>query len=76
MIKTTVEFERDVVLMLTNSLMYNKEGTEIYQMALEMLEDVGEQMKLFKTADSNSTAPTHTRKASTVAKDRRKSVAE
>ncbi|KAI9499532.1 hypothetical protein BDB00DRAFT_794370 [Zychaea mexicana] len=76
-IKTTVEFERDIVLMLTNSLMYNKEGTEIYQMALEMLEDVNEQLKLFKTADSNSsTTTTHTRKASTVAKDRRKSVAE
>ncbi|KAG2227295.1 hypothetical protein INT45_004250, partial [Circinella minor] len=76
-IKTTIEFERDIVLMLTNSLMYNKEGTEIYQMALEMLEDVNEQLKLFKTADSNSsTTVTHTRKASTVAKDRRKSVAE
>ena len=77
MIKTTIEFERDIVLMLTNSLMYNKEGTEIYQMALEMLEDVNEQLKLFKTADSNSsTTVTHTRKACTVAKDRRKSVAE
>lgn len=71
-IKTTVEFERDVVLMLTNSLMYNKEGTEMYQMALEMLEDVQEQMKLFKTADSNSSASSHTRKASIVAKDRQR----
>jgi bromodomain-containing protein 8 len=40
--------------MLTNSLMYNKEGTETYQMALEMLDDVREQIRLFKSADSYS----------------------
>ncbi|KAI9321605.1 hypothetical protein BX666DRAFT_1850453 [Dichotomocladium elegans] len=75
-IKSTVEFERDIVLMLTNSLMYNKEGTEMYQMAVEMLEDVTEQVKLFKTADSNSPPVSHTRKASTIAKDRRKSISD
>ncbi|KAG2230617.1 hypothetical protein INT48_009607 [Thamnidium elegans] len=48
------EFERDVVLMLTNSLMYNKEGTEMYLMALEMLDDVREQIRLFKSADGYS----------------------
>ncbi|KAG2200472.1 hypothetical protein INT47_011452 [Mucor saturninus] len=53
-VKTTAEFERDVVLMLTNSLMYNKEGTEMYLMALEMLDDVREQIRLFKSADSYS----------------------
>ncbi|KAI7878484.1 hypothetical protein K492DRAFT_208970 [Lichtheimia hyalospora FSU 10163] len=75
-IKSTVEFERDIVLMLANSLMYNREGTEMYQMALEMLEDVSEQIKLFKTADSNSPPTSHTRKASTIAKDRRKSMVD
>ncbi|ORY96272.1 hypothetical protein BCR43DRAFT_270176 [Syncephalastrum racemosum] len=75
-IRTTVEFERDVVLMLCNSLMYNKEGTEIFQMASEMLDDVTKQMKDFKTEDTNSSASSHTRKASTTAKDRRKSVAD
>ncbi|ORZ23522.1 hypothetical protein BCR42DRAFT_367310 [Absidia repens] len=73
-IRTTVEFERDVVLMLTNSLMYNKEGTEIYQMAHEMLQDVTEQIKIFKTADGNSS--THIKGASILAKDRRRSAAE
>ncbi|KAI8973880.1 hypothetical protein BDB01DRAFT_854145 [Pilobolus umbonatus] len=53
-IKTTAEFERDIILMLTNSLMYNKEGTEMYMMAREMLEDVKEQIRLFKSADSYS----------------------
>ncbi|ORE09046.1 hypothetical protein BCV72DRAFT_248372 [Rhizopus microsporus var. microsporus] len=51
-IKTTVEFERDIVLMLTNALMYNKEGTETYLLALEMLEDVKDQIELFKFANS------------------------
>lgn len=40
--------------MLTNSLMYNKEGTEMYLMALEMLDDVREQIRLFKSADGYS----------------------
>ncbi|CAO3643196.1 unnamed protein product [Mucor hiemalis] len=53
-VRTTAEFERDVVLMLTNSLMYNKEGTEMYLMALEMLDDVREQIRLFKSADGYS----------------------
>ncbi|CAO0796639.1 unnamed protein product [Mucor circinelloides] len=53
-VKTTTEFERDIVLMLTNSLMYNREGTEMYLMAQEMLEDVREQLRLFKSADSFS----------------------
>ncbi|KAL0096568.1 Bromodomain-containing protein [Phycomyces blakesleeanus] len=53
-IKTTAEFERDIVLMLTNSLMYNRKGTEVYQMALCMLESVVEKIKLFKAADSYS----------------------
>ncbi|KAI9279192.1 hypothetical protein BY458DRAFT_64638 [Sporodiniella umbellata] len=51
-IKSTVEFERDVVLMLTNALMYNKEGTETYLLALEMLQDVKDQIELFKFANS------------------------
>ncbi|KAF7725042.1 hypothetical protein EC973_000449 [Apophysomyces ossiformis] len=75
-IKTTVEFERDVMLMLTNSLMYNKEGTEIYQMAQEMWEDTMEQMKIFKTADGNTSTSAHTRKSSSVAKERAKNAAE
>ncbi|KAI8376562.1 uncharacterized protein BYT42DRAFT_575062 [Radiomyces spectabilis] len=75
-IRTTVEFERDIMLMLTNSLMYNREGTEVYQMAVEMLDDVTEQINIFKTADGNSSASSHTRQASIVAKERKKSAVE
>jgi bromodomain-containing protein 8 len=74
MINTTTEFERDVVLMLNNSLMYNKEGTEVYQLAREMLDDVMEQIRIFRTADMDTSASSHTRAASMAAKaDRRKS---
>ncbi|KAI9355861.1 Bromodomain-containing protein [Pilaira anomala] len=74
LINTTTEFERDVVLMLNNSLMYNKEGTEVYQMAREMLDDATEQIQIFKTADNDTAASSHTRAASMAAKERRKSV--
>ncbi|KAI8643809.1 Bromodomain-containing protein [Parasitella parasitica] len=62
-INSTIEFERDVVLMLNNSLMYNKEGTEVYQLAKEMLDDAVEQIKVFKMADTDTTASSHTRAA-------------
>lgn len=64
------------MLMLNNSLMYNKEGTEVYQMAREMLDDAVEQIKVFKTADTESSTSSHTRAAAAMAaKERRKSVA-
>ncbi|KAI9279351.1 hypothetical protein BY458DRAFT_431858 [Sporodiniella umbellata] len=75
LINTTTEFERDVILMLTNSLMYNTEGTEVYQMAKEMLDDSAEKIRIFKTADEDTSASTHTRASSMAAKDRRKSFA-
>ncbi|KAK4511584.1 Protein ssh4 [Mucor velutinosus] len=62
-ITTTTEFERDIVLMLNNSLMYNKEGTEVYLLAKEMLDDAVEQIKIFKMADTDTTASSHTRAA-------------
>ncbi|KAI7901071.1 uncharacterized protein BX663DRAFT_438330 [Cokeromyces recurvatus] len=52
-IKTTREFERDIVLMLTNSLMYNKEGSERYLLTLNMLEDVREQFEIYNDLFSN-----------------------
>lgn len=60
--------------MLNNSLMYNKEGTEVYQMAREMLDDAAQQIQIFKTADNDTAASSHTRAASMAAKERRKSV--
>lgn len=55
--------------------MYNTEGTEVYQMAREMLDDSAEKIRTFKTADEDSSASSHTRASSMAAKDRRKSFA-
>ncbi|KAJ2713277.1 hypothetical protein H4R19_002333 [Coemansia spiralis] len=38
-ITTTVEFYRDIMLMLQNALMYNAEDTEVHHMAMEILPD-------------------------------------
>lgn len=54
--------------------MYNKEGTEVYNLAREMLDDAVEQIKIFKTADTDTAASSHTRAASMAAKERRKSI--
>ncbi|KAG0261638.1 Bromodomain-containing protein 8 [Mortierella polycephala] len=50
------EFHRDVLLMFMNALMYNREDTEVYQMALAMMNEVEHVIKNFKS--SQSLAPT------------------
>ncbi|KAF9960405.1 Bromodomain-containing protein 8 [Mortierella alpina] len=50
------EFHRDVLLMFLNALMYNGEETEVYQMALAMMQEVEFIIKNFKS--SQSFAPT------------------
>ncbi|OUM66974.1 hypothetical protein PIROE2DRAFT_40419 [Piromyces sp. E2] len=44
-ITSTIEFHRDVMLMCTNSLMYNQEDSEVYPMALEMKEHADHEIK-------------------------------
>ncbi|PVU89774.1 hypothetical protein BB561_005165 [Smittium simulii] len=38
-IKSTNEFYRDIMLMLQNALMYNREDSEVYKMAMEFIPD-------------------------------------
>lgn len=38
-IRTTLEFKRDVMLMFTNAIMYNKSHGTIYNMALQMQQE-------------------------------------
>lgn len=38
--RTTAEFQRDVLLMLSNALMYNSSSHSVYAMAKEMHEEV------------------------------------
>ncbi|KAF9174362.1 Bromodomain-containing protein 8 [Mortierella sp. AD010] len=46
------EFHRDVLLMFMNALMYNGEDTEVYQMALAMMNEVEFIIKNFKSSQS------------------------
>lgn len=44
---TTTEFQRDVMLMFQNALMYNRKEHDVYRMAQEMRDDVMEQIQSF-----------------------------
>lgn len=48
-IRTTSEFQRDLMLMFQNALMYNNQGHDVYKMASEMQEDVMGQVAQFLT---------------------------
>lgn len=39
-LRTTVEFQRDMMLMFTNAIMYNASNHNVYKMAKEMYDDV------------------------------------
>lgn len=44
---TTSEFQRDVLLMLSNALMYNSSEHSVYTMAKEMHEEVHKRIYLY-----------------------------
>ncbi|CAL1573530.1 unnamed protein product [Knipowitschia caucasica] len=47
LIRTTAEFQRDIMLMFQNAVMYNSLDHDVYHMALEMQRDVLEQVQQF-----------------------------
>ncbi|KAJ8405441.1 hypothetical protein AAFF_G00319140 [Aldrovandia affinis] len=47
LIRTTAEFQRDIMLMFQNAVMYNSSDHDVYNMALEMQRDVLEQIQQF-----------------------------
>uniref|UniRef100_A0A1A8G4B0 Bromodomain-containing protein 8 n=1 Tax=Nothobranchius korthausae TaxID=1143690 RepID=A0A1A8G4B0_9TELE len=47
LIRTTAEFQRDIMLMFQNAVMYNGLDHDVYHMALEMQRDVLEQVQQF-----------------------------
>ncbi|KAK2879603.1 hypothetical protein Q8A73_023415 [Channa argus] len=47
LIRTTSEFQRDIMLMFQNAVMYNSLDHDVYHMALEMQRDVLEQIQQF-----------------------------
>lgn len=46
-IRTTAEFQRDIMLMFQNAVMYNSSDHDVYHMALEMQRDVLEHVQQF-----------------------------
>lgn len=58
-INTTAQFQRDILIMFQNALMYNRPEHDVYQMAKEMREEILQQIqsyietqKLFQSAES------------------------
>ena len=51
-ITTTAEFQRDLLLMFQNALMYNRREHDVYQMANEMKRDVMEQIQSYISAQA------------------------
>lgn len=47
LIRTTAEFQRDIMLMFQNAVMYNSLDHDVHHMALEMQRDVLEQIQQF-----------------------------
>ncbi|XP_063750405.1 bromodomain-containing protein 8 isoform X2 [Eleginops maclovinus] len=47
LIRTTAEFQRDIMLMFQNAVMYNSLDHDVYHMALEMQRDVLEQIQQY-----------------------------
>ncbi|XP_028316238.1 bromodomain-containing protein 8 isoform X2 [Gouania willdenowi] len=47
LIRTTAEFQRDIMLMFQNAVMYNSSDHDVYHMALEMQRDVLEHIQQF-----------------------------
>ena len=39
-IKSTVEFQRDIMLMFTNAIMYNSSNHDVHKISLEMYKEV------------------------------------
>ncbi|KAI8049546.1 hypothetical protein BDF22DRAFT_646875 [Syncephalis plumigaleata] len=68
-INTTDEFHHDMLLIFQNALMYNPVGSEIYQMALEMMEEVDRAIVAFRQTESTAWQAGHRRRKSNVGID-------
>lgn len=44
-IRTTAEFQREMLLLFQNALMYNKPGHDVYEMAADMQKEVGDEIE-------------------------------
>lgn len=56
-IRTTVEFQRDVLLMFNNAVMYNKTNGHVYNMARQMQMESIQQIQLYMQAQNQIDGP-------------------
>lgn len=57
-IRTTPEFQRDMMLMFSNAIMYNSSDHNVYQMATEMYDDVMTHIEVTKINHSSFSSST------------------
>jgi bromodomain-containing protein 8 len=46
-IRTTAEFQREMMLLFQNALMYNRQKHEVYEMAIDMQKEIGDEIDAF-----------------------------
>lgn len=51
-IRTTKEFQRDIMLMFTNAIMYNSSNHDVHKIAVEMYKEVIQQVELLNTQEN------------------------
>lgn len=56
-IRNSLEFKRDVMLMFTNAIMYNKTNDTVYSMALQMQQESMEPIEILLQAEAQVDAP-------------------
>lgn len=75
-IRTNAEFQRDVLLMFNNAIMYNKTTDHIYSMARQMQQECLQHIQLFLQAQAQTDAPPRRETRTSEPGSKRKRVSE
>ncbi|XP_030766567.1 bromodomain-containing protein 8 [Sitophilus oryzae] len=75
-IRTSLEFKRDVMLMFTNAIMYNKTNDLVYSMALQMQQESMNPIEILLQAQGQVDAPLRRETRTSESSCKRKKVAE
>ncbi|XP_014212182.1 transcription factor GTE1 [Copidosoma floridanum] len=61
-IRSTTHFQRDIMLMFQNAIMFNKDNTFVFKMTLEMREECLQHMQIFVQAAGEASSREHNRR--------------
>lgn len=75
-IRTNMELKRDVLLMFTNAIMYNKTNDHVYNMTRKMQTECLQQIQLFFHAQAQTDAPPRRETRTSESGNKRKRVSE